>query len=96
VAQATIERATTDRPPSGRARRKPGALAKLKGLHRIVVSNERDRATLDAWGLSNYSVIPPGIDTAAISRHPLPLGDDVKVTLTKADVATRAVEFALT
>jgi glycosyltransferase involved in cell wall biosynthesis len=66
------------------ARRKPGALAKLKGLHRIVVSNERDRATLDAWGLSNYAVIPPGIDTAAISRHPLPLGDEVTLLTASA------------
>jgi glycosyltransferase involved in cell wall biosynthesis len=66
------------------ARRKPRALAKLKGLHRIVVSNERDTATLDAWGLSNYALIPPGIDTAAISRHPLPLEDEVTLLMASA------------
>jgi glycosyltransferase involved in cell wall biosynthesis len=64
--------------------RKPRALEKLKGLHRIIVSNERDTATLDAWGLSNYALIPPGIDTAAISRHPLPLRDEVTLLMASA------------
>jgi glycosyltransferase involved in cell wall biosynthesis len=65
-------------------RHKPRALAKLKQLHRIVVSNERDTATLDEWGLSNYALIPPGIDTSAISRHPARLGDEVTLLMASA------------
>ena len=38
----------------------------------------------------------PAIEAPVVGSAPLPLGQDVKVTLTKADVATRTVEFSLT
>jgi exoribonuclease R len=38
----------------------------------------------------------PAIEATVTGTTPLPLGEDVKVTLTKADVATRRVEFSLT
>lgn len=41
------------------------------------------------------TVQDPAIEAAVSGTAPLPLGTDVQVTLTKADVATRRVEFTL-
>ena len=49
----------------------PAKLRKLGRLATIVVSNERDRATLRGWGLENVHVIRPGIDTSCF-RPSLP------------------------
>ncbi len=42
---------------------KPPSLKWLTGLHRIVVSNARDADILKSWGLLNYSVVSPAIET---------------------------------
>jgi glycosyltransferase involved in cell wall biosynthesis len=66
------------------AKRPPRALAKLKALQRIVVSNERDAATLESWGLSNYALIAPGIDTSGIARRALPLKEEMTLLMASA------------
>lgn len=52
----------------------PGNLRKLEHISVIVVSNERDRATLCAWGLKNVHVIRSGIDMERFSPAPPPDG----------------------
>ncbi|MFQ6100909.1 MAG: glycosyltransferase [Anaerolineae bacterium] len=51
-----------------------GDLKKLERLAAIVVSNERDRATLRGWGLENVHVVRPGIDTSRFSPAPMSPG----------------------
>ena len=46
----------------------------LERLSAIVVSNERDRATLRGWGLEDVHVIRPGIDTSRFNLAPPPTG----------------------
>jgi len=48
-------------------------------MERIVVSNRRDAAVLHAWGVKNYEIIPPGIDTSSLTPRYLPL--DRELTL---------------
>lgn len=63
---------------------KPADLARLKALHRIVVSNDRDADVLEAWGLSNYSVIPPGIDASGLTPGRMALGDELTLLMASA------------
>jgi len=65
-------------------RRRPRSLAKLKTLHRIVVSNDRDAAILRSWDLLSHEVIPPGIDTSGVSRQPLGLEGDLTLLMASA------------
>jgi len=51
----------------------PPLLPSLHRLHRIVVSNEKDQKILESRGITNCSVIPPGIDISGLSPSPLPL-----------------------
>jgi glycosyltransferase involved in cell wall biosynthesis len=51
---------------------RPRNLTPLRALHRIVVSNDRDAAALQSWGLTNVSIIRPGIDTTRLTVRPLP------------------------
>jgi glycosyltransferase involved in cell wall biosynthesis len=63
---------------------KPPACAQLRKLRRIVVSNERDAAVLKAWGLTNYSIVPPGVDTAGVTPTALPLGQELVLLMASA------------
>ena len=72
---------------------KPSAIGRLKELHRIVVSNSRDAEVLSSWGLSNFTVIPPGIDTSRIS--PNRLAADRDLTLLMASAPWVAEQFDL-
>jgi len=65
-------------------RNKPPACAQLRKLKCIVVSNERDAAVLKAWSLTNYTVIPPGVDTARVTRATLPLGQELVLLMASA------------
>lgn len=49
-------------------------LSGLERLAAVVVSNERDRAALQGWGLQNVHVIRPGIDTSRFSPVAPPTG----------------------
>lgn len=51
--------------------RRPSAGA-LNGIRQVVVSNERDREILNEWGLSNHTLIRPGIDNSRFSYVPAP------------------------
>ena len=64
--------------------KKPTAIGRLKALHQIVVSNDRDAEVLSSWGLSNFTVIPPGIDTARIVAHRLALDRDLTLLMASA------------
>jgi len=59
---------------AGLRSRQPGNLSKLGRLTAIVVSNERDRATLRGWGLGNVHIIRPGIDASRFSPASPPPG----------------------
>ncbi len=56
----------------------------LASLHRIVVSNPRDAETLKSWGLSNYAVVPPAIETARLERSSLRLAEDLILLMASA------------
>lgn len=63
---------------------KPLNINRLNNLHRIVISNERDQQILESWGINNYSIITPGIDTSVFSPYPLPLKKEVILLLASA------------
>ena len=63
---------------------KPSAIERLKALYRIVVSNDRDAAVLESWGLSNFTVIPPGIDTSRIIPKRLAVNRDLNLLMASA------------
>ena len=63
---------------------KPPSLKWLASLHRLVVSNPRDADALKSWGLSNYSVVPPGIVTARLEPSALPLADEMALLMASA------------
>jgi glycosyltransferase involved in cell wall biosynthesis len=73
--------------------KKPKGLAALKRLDRIVVSTEREADILQEWGLSNYAVIHPGIETERFVPHFLPLSSDL--TLLSASAPWVERQFAL-
>lgn len=54
--------------------KRPDNLDYFKGIRRILVSNERDAATLRSWGCENHTLIHPGID-AAPKPWPVPSTD---------------------
>jgi glycosyltransferase involved in cell wall biosynthesis len=47
-------------------------LKTVAGWAAVVVSSERDRATLKSWGLDNVHIIRPGIDTSRFVPTPPP------------------------
>ncbi len=55
--------------------RAPAALDVFRGWRRIVVSNERDLATLQAWGLANVTMVRPAIDRRCAPAAPPPPAD---------------------
>jgi exoribonuclease R len=55
----------------------------------VLETDEKDDRRGDA------TVQEPAIEATVVSARPLPVGEDVTLTLTKADVATRSVEFTL-
>ena len=64
--------------------RKPLNINRLNSLHRIVISNERDRQVLKSWGIYNYSIITPGVDTSGFSPYPLPLEKEMILLMASA------------
>ncbi len=73
--------------------KRPAHLSQLSAIHRIVVSNERDAAILREWGLSNYSVIPPGIDTSQFNTNTLELDRDLTLLMGSAPWAPRQFDL---
>ena len=69
---------------SVRQLQKPPSLSWLASLHRIVVSNPRDADTLESWGLSNYAVVPPAIETSRLEPSALPLADEMTLLMASA------------
>jgi glycosyltransferase involved in cell wall biosynthesis len=65
-------------------RDKPPNLKRLGTLFRIVVSNERDAGVLESWGLSNYTIIPPGIDTCGLTPDFLALNGELTLLMASA------------
>lgn len=63
---------------------KPAALQRLATFHRIVVSNERDAGVLRTWGLSNYTIIPPGIDASGLTPRSLALTNELTLLMASA------------
>jgi exoribonuclease R len=55
----------------------------------VVEVDEKDETR------GSVTIAEPAIEAGVTGAGALPLGEDVKVTLSKADVATRAVEFTL-
>lgn len=66
------------------ARRRPRALGRLQRLHRVIVSNERDASVLSDWGLTNYTIVPPGVVTAGITTNALPLDRELYLLMASA------------
>jgi glycosyltransferase involved in cell wall biosynthesis len=69
---------------SVRQLQKPPSLIWLASLHRIVVSNPRDADTLKSWGLSNFAVVPPAIETGRLEPSALPLADEMTLLMASA------------
>lgn len=65
-------------------RKKPLAYKRLQQLYRIVVSTPRDAAVLERWGLTNYEIVPPGIDTSALKPMSLPLDNELILLMASA------------
>lgn len=72
---------------------RPRNIAPLRSLHRIVVNNERDAATLRSWGLANYTIIPPGIDSSRLAPAPLPLDNEVTLLMASAPWVRRQFDL---
>jgi glycosyltransferase involved in cell wall biosynthesis len=70
-------------------KKRPPAHAQLKRLQRIIVSNDRDACVLKAWGLTNYAIIPPGIDTSGFMPATLPLDRELTLLMASAPWAKR-------
>ncbi len=73
------------------ASKTPSARGQLRKLRRFAVSNPRDAAVLEAWGLSNHTIIPPGVDAANLNPVALPL--DRELTLLLASAPWNARQF---
>ena len=71
--------------------KRPSAHGRLQKLRCIIVSNERDAAVLKAWGLTNYAIVPPGIDTSGLVPTELPL--DRELTLLMASAPWHVRQF---
>ncbi len=67
-----------------RDRKKPANVRSLRALYRIVVSNERDAAILESWGVSNFAIIPPGINASRLVPHSLTVKDEVTLLMASA------------
>jgi glycosyltransferase involved in cell wall biosynthesis len=64
--------------------KRPPRFSWLQKLQHIVVSNERDAVVLKTWGLTNYAIIPPGIDTANLTPTNLLLGRELTLLMASA------------
>lgn len=72
---------------------RPRNLAPLQELHRIVVSNDRDAAALQSWGLTNVAVIRPGIDSTRLTVRPLPRGEELVLLMASAPWVPRQFDL---
>jgi glycosyltransferase involved in cell wall biosynthesis len=66
------------------ANRRPRGRSQLQKLRGIVVSSERDAHILESWGLRNYTIIPPGIDTSGLIPSKLPVGRELVLLMASA------------
>jgi len=73
-------------------KRVPPARAQLRKLRRIVVSNERDAAVLQVWGLTNYAVVLPGVDTKRLVPGNLELDRELVLLMASAPWNARQFE----
>ena len=73
--------------------KRPFAHARLKRLARIIVSNDRDAGVLKAWGLTNYAIIPPGIDGSRLISTTLPLDRELTLLMASAPWAKRQFDL---
>jgi glycosyltransferase involved in cell wall biosynthesis len=73
--------------------RKPVGLARLRQLHSIIVSTERDAGTLRSWGLSNYAVIPPGIESSGLVPSSLTLERELTLLMASAPWVRRQFDL---
>ena len=64
--------------------KRPLTWRRLRQLNYIVVSNQRDATILDAWGLKNYEIIAPGVDTSALTSMTLPLNRELTLLMASA------------
>ncbi len=62
----------------------PQKLSHIAQLHRVVVSNQRDAAILDKWGLDNHTIVPPGINIAGIPSTAIPLQRELTLLMASA------------
>ena len=73
--------------------RAPYACSRLEKLRGIIVSNARDAAVLEGWGLRNYTIIPPGIDASGLVPSRLPLERDLILLMASAPWIKRQFEL---
>jgi glycosyltransferase involved in cell wall biosynthesis len=73
-------------------KKKPYGSGRLRRIRRIVVSNERDATVLEAWGLTNYTIVPPGIDVTRLMPTSLPLDRELTLLMASAPWSKRQFE----
>jgi glycosyltransferase involved in cell wall biosynthesis len=73
--------------------RRPRSLAQLKRVARIIVSNDRDVGVLKTWGLTNYAIVPPGIDSSGFISTALPLDRELTLLMASAPWARRQFDL---
>jgi glycosyltransferase involved in cell wall biosynthesis len=74
-------------------KKRPSALSQLAKLARIIVSSERDADALKSWGLTNYAIVQPGIDSSGITPGTLPLGRELTLLMASAPWNSRQFEL---
>jgi len=62
----------------------PPDIGWLSSLHSIVVSNPRDAAILQSWGLANHAVVSPAVDTDRIAQGTLQLRNEITLLMASA------------
>ena len=73
-------------------RKRPPALAQLQKLQRIIVSNDRDAAVLDKWGLKNCVIIPPGVETPIATSAAPPIDRELVLLMASAPWISKQFE----
>jgi glycosyltransferase involved in cell wall biosynthesis len=74
-------------------RKRPPAQRQLKRLQRIIVSSDRDAGVLKSWGLTNYAIISPGIDTSGFASAALPLDRELTLLMASAPWSRRQFDL---
>ena len=66
------------------AKKMPANITALEAMQQIVVSNERDAAILRTWNISNYSIVPPGLDSSGLVSTSMPLKNELILLMASA------------